>query len=139
MENKFDPLMVRFIDLIDQKYKEDIFETADTYKKRGLKSYNSLKEAFEEDDLDFVSQSLIDLSISFLYPYYCYNELDYMDSKEGLIFERINYQLWENYESNNPKTFITEEDYEWIKNAPSREECIERDKISRNIINNVYM
>ena len=67
MEKRFDPLIIRFIDLIDQKYKENILHSVDIFNKLGKRSYNSLREAIEDDDVEFVSHALNDLSTTDFY------------------------------------------------------------------------
>ena len=138
MKDKFELFLDRFIDLIDQKYKDSILETASYWETKGHKHYGSIKEAKEDHDYYCVWDALTNLTIEYTYDFYQFDEENCTESKEGIIFENLANQI-KSYAKGNPKIFITEEDYEWIKNAPSREECIERDKISRNIINNVYM
>ena len=131
MKDKFEIFLDRFIDLIDQKYKDSILETASHWETMGHKHYGSLKEAKEDHDYFCVSDALTDLSVEYIYDFYEYDE----ETKEAIIFVKLAHQII-SYKKGNPEIFITEEDYEWIKNAPSRDECIERDKKRRGIIDN---
>ena len=141
MNNKIDSFTSQFIELIDKKYKDfilkrpnnwTIFNPEETYK------YKSLKNALDHNDTDFIIDVLLDLEHEYSYDFEQCGLQNNTETKEGRIFENLADQIVE-YTDDNPDIFITKDEYEWIKNAPSREECIERDKLSRNIINNIYM
>ena len=138
MDEKLKPLIDRFIDLIDHKYKDNILKSADKWERLGHKYYSSLNEAMKNKDYFCVWDALTDLTNTYTYDFYLNGTVDCIESKEGIIFEDLAYQV-NAYAKGESTVYITKDDYEWIKNAPSLEECIERDKLSRNIINNVYM
>lgn len=136
MNNKIDSLTLQFIELLDQKYKDYIEDWVKHTKKNYPYKSLSLKDALDHEAYRFIADVLLDLSFEFLYSFYEYDEENYNDAREGRIFENLAHQVL-SYKKNKPEMLVTEEAYEWIKNAPvSIDECIERDKKRLGIIDN---